>query len=122
MDKNGTILPTFLPQYNDTRQFSHISCYFHFTEIPFHCGKLEKLLTYPMLCNLNFMTLSYIWQLARSLYIPKKHTCLRIKIYTLSHNWPFEMDVSDGKTEMFHSRHDSNLCYSETADKKSEGE
>jgi hypothetical protein len=48
------------------------------TDENFYYGKLEKLLTYPQLCKLNFMTLSHIWQLTRSLYIPKKLACLRI--------------------------------------------
>jgi hypothetical protein len=66
----------------------------------FTVGKLQKPLTYPMLCNLNFMTLPNIWQLTRSMYIPKKHTCLRIKIYRFCHTTrQHNMDISDVKTE-----------------------
>jgi len=51
MDKNETFLPTFLPQYNAKRQFSHISYYFHFTDNDkqtgntdenFYCGNTEE--------------------------------------------------------------------------------
>ena len=38
----------------------------------------------------------------------------------LSHNWPHDMDVSDVTTEMYHSRHESNPCHSETNGKNSE--
>jgi hypothetical protein len=39
----------------------------------------------------------------------------------LSYNWPHDMDISDVKIEMCHSRRDSNTCHSETDGKKVKG-
>jgi len=56
MDKNGTFLPTFVSQYNDIRQFSHISCYVYFTDNDkqtgnndenFYCGKTGETFNIP---------------------------------------------------------------------------
>lgn len=91
MDKNGTFLPPGT-MIQDSPHTSHVT---FISQMMINklatlmkivtVGTLEKPLTYPMLCNLNFMTLPNIWQLTRSLYIPKKHTCLRIKIYRFCH-------------------------------------